>query len=106
MNYTKEEEQVYATLLGRLCDLVAPLVLILGTGVEVWLYLVFATNSNLLIPISLHHDGVHLWYFKLCKGIVIWKSEFVIKTQLWEIKNIFVLLNCSRIKGVMMVEHM
>ena len=27
--------------------------------------LVFATNSNFLIPISLQHDGVNLWYFRL-----------------------------------------
>ena len=26
---------------------------------------VFATNSNALIPISLQHDGVNLWYLKL-----------------------------------------
>jgi len=26
-------------------------------------YLVFATNSNLLIPISLQYDGVNLWVF-------------------------------------------
>ena len=26
---------------------------------------VFATNSNELIPISLQHDGVNLWYLKL-----------------------------------------
>ncbi len=26
---------------------------------------VFATNSNLLIPIFLHSDGANLWYYKL-----------------------------------------
>ena len=37
------------------------------TGIEVLhkQYLLFATNSNLLIPISLHPDCVHLSYFKL-----------------------------------------
>jgi len=63
---------------------------------------VFATNSNLLIPISLQPDGANLWYFKLrlfyLKVLIVWnieglrhwvtkiieirKSEFVAKTQL------------------------
>ena len=62
---------------------------------------VFATNSNLIIPISLQPYGANLWYFKLrllsisinslkylrsttmgYKDIEIRKSEFVAKTQL------------------------
>ena len=57
---------------------------------------VFATNSNVQVPISSQPDSVILWYFKLrffdnyqfeisptlgCKDIKIRKSEFVAKSQ-------------------------
>ena len=51
----------------------------------------FATNSNVIIPLSLQPDGVNLWNLKLrlfySKKFMVWKdkkirkSEFVAKTQ-------------------------
>ena len=39
---------------------------------------VFATNSNLLIPLFLPPDGVNLWYFKLrffyLTKFIVWKT--------------------------------
>ena len=67
-------------------------------GLFLWKW-TLVTNLNFLIPISLHHDGVNLWYFKLrpfdltefivwnIKGLLgIRKSEFVTGTQfLWRL---------------------
>ena len=46
----------------------------------------FATSSNLIIPISLQHDGVNLWYFKLRLFDPIWNNNGV-KHRVAKIKN-------------------